>query len=92
MNSIGWTVLQLLSVVLRLGFYTFYSFSSADKMKLTYVYLCCVDLLHAFVEYANAVVASAAKNVNLYSCYLTPHCSESAAKMLIGVTVVNAGV
>jgi len=30
------------------------------------MFLCCfVDLLHAFVEYANAVVATAAKNVNL---------------------------
>jgi len=26
--------------------------------------MCFVDLLHAFVEYANAVVASAARNVN----------------------------
>ena len=39
------------------------------KTKLTYLLSVFVDLFHAFVEYANAVVASAAKNVNLTTHY-----------------------
>jgi len=47
-----------------------------------------VDLLHAFVEYANAVVASAAKNVIFCNYYLTTPCFQSAARILIVVAVI----
>jgi len=59
----------MLSSVISEVCMVFYSDSVDYDTILINFCMCFVDLLHAFVEYANAAVASAARNVNFRTTF-----------------------